>query len=167
MQGFGCNRYREAGCRLRHRLTGPVTDPLNRRQRSYCMSCIRGKDTKPEILLRKSLWAAGFRYRLKNALPGRPDLVFQSRRVVLFVDGCFWHRCPEHYQAPKNNAEFWRQKIDGNVSRDKEISALLESMGWTVVRIWEHQIRTDLEATLTELIELLDGLQPPDIRATS
>lgn len=93
-------------------------------ERSYNMSRIRSKDTKPEILLRKALWREGFRYKLKNKdLLGKPDLVFRKQKIVIFVDGCFWHRCPEHFIRPNNNADFWEQKIQTNVDRDKKVIA--------------------------------------------
>lgn len=81
------------------------TDVLTRTERSYCMSRIRSRDTKPEVMLRRTLWQRGLRYRIHSDLPGRPDIVFPSRKIVIFVDGCFWHRCPQHWKAPKNNAE--------------------------------------------------------------
>lgn len=123
------------------------TDVLTRSQRSHCMSRIRGRDTKPEVMLRKELWRLGLRYRIHHGLPGRPDIVFPSRRVVIFVDGCFWHRCPLHWQAPKNNAEFWERKIAANQLRDERVTRDLEEAGWRVIRIWEHQVRAGAHAT--------------------
>ncbi len=87
-------------------------------QRSRCMSRIRGRDTHPELLVRKALWRRGFRFRLKNRLPGRPDIVFGSAKVAVFIDGCFWHACPEHGVKPSANARFWHSKLEGNVQRD-------------------------------------------------
>jgi DNA mismatch endonuclease (patch repair protein) len=108
------------------------------------MSQIRGKNTRPEILLRKSLWKLGLRYRLSSKLPGKPDLVFRRFRAVLFVDGCFWHGCPTHLSWPKRNAQFWKRKILGNKNRDLAVSRELKRDGWTVIRVWEHQIRLDV-----------------------
>ncbi len=105
------------------------------------MSAIRGRDTKPEILLRKALWYKGYRYRLKNRLPGKPDIAFPTERLAVFVDGCFWHGCPEHYKKPSTHAAFWRDKIQKNRQRDKEVNALLKSHGWEVLRFWEHEVR--------------------------
>ena len=85
-----------------------MADVLTKKQRSRCMSAIRGRDTKPEILLRKALWYKGYRYRLKNRLPGKPDIAFPTERLAVFVDGCFWHGCPEHYKKPSTHAAFWR-----------------------------------------------------------
>jgi len=105
---------------------------------------IHGTNTGPEVLLRKALWRLGFRYRLNVKLPGRPDLVFPKFGAVLFVDGCFWHGCPKHLVWPKNNAVFWKKKILGNRHRDSVVSHELKRAGWFVIRVWEHQIRQDV-----------------------
>jgi DNA mismatch endonuclease, patch repair protein len=119
-------------------------DILSAAQRSYCMSQIRGRDTKPELALRKAVFRLGLRYRVTNRMPGRPDMIFPRERVAVFVDGCFWHRCPEHGVAPRSNADFWERKLRRNVERDAEVAALLEQKGWTLLRYWEHQVRSDL-----------------------
>lgn len=110
------------------------------------MSRIRGRDTKPELLLRSALWRRGLRFRTKNRLRGRPDIVFPTERIAVFVDGCFWHRCPEHQTKPAANAEFWDKKLSGNVERDRRADEILQTDGWSVVRIWEHEVERDLEA---------------------
>ena len=110
-------------------------------QRSFNMSRIQGRNTKPELALRKALWSAGARYRLRSKLPGRPDLVFPGRKVAVFVDGCFWHKCPKHFQWPATNRAKWKRKISRNVERDQEVNKQLSELGWTVIRIWEHEIR--------------------------
>ncbi len=115
-------------------------DVLTRAQRSYCMSKIRSKNTKPEILIRKLLWSQGLRYRLHYSLPGKPDIVFVSSKLAVFVDGCFWHGCPEHCNRSKTNTRFWDTKIRSNIERDKKNKTLLKSMGWKVLRFWEHEI---------------------------
>lgn len=107
------------------------------------MSGIRGKNTIPELFLRKALHAQGFRYRLGGAgLPGRPDLVFPARRTVVFVHGCFWHRhtC-EYFKWPKSNPAFWRNKIDGNALRDGNTKKELLRQGWRVLTVWECELR--------------------------
>ena len=101
-----------------------MSDVLSRAQRSYCMSRIRGRDTSPEVRLRKELWRRGLRYRLSSKLPGKPDLVFPACQTAVFVDGCFWHRCPQHFTAPRSNADFWRRKVDANVERDRRVGSL-------------------------------------------
>lgn len=103
----------------------------------------RGKDTEPELALRKLLYQRGLRYRV-NAQPlaeirRKADVVFPADRVAVFVDGCFWHGCPEHYRPATRNAEFWREKIEGNRARDVETSEQLLAAGWMVIRIWEHE----------------------------
>lgn len=108
------------------------------------MSRIKGKNTKPEIALRKALWALGLRYRLKSNLPGRPDMVFRGKKLAVFVDGCFWHGCPEHYVPPKTNARFWKKKISENIARDRKVDKKLKDLGWTVFRVWEHEIMDDV-----------------------
>jgi DNA mismatch endonuclease (patch repair protein) len=133
-----------------------MADVLTSEQRSYNMSQIRGKDTGPEMLLRKGLWKMGFRYRVHYKLPGRPDVVFVSRRVAIFVDGCFWHACPEHGVKPKTNSAFWDKKIQGTVDRDKRNRDLLEKEGWTVLRFWEHDIEKDLAEVMKKLKRQLE-----------
>jgi DNA mismatch endonuclease, patch repair protein len=102
----------------------------------------RRRDTAPELAIRSALHRAGARYRVDHSLPGlrrRGDIVFAGRRVVVFVDGCFWHGCPEHATWPMENAEWWRNKIEANRARDRDTDARLSNDGWTVVRIWEHE----------------------------
>lgn len=119
------------------------------------MSRIRSKDTKQEIKLRKALWNKGFRYRLKSSLPGKPDIVFPSRKAVIFIDGCFWHMCPKCYVAPKSNKKYWLPKLKKNVERDKKNKKLLRKMGWKVMRVWEHEVKKDMEKTLRKLTAFL------------
>ena len=132
-----------------------MSDVLTRSQRKKCMSAIRGKGTKPELLLRKALWRKECRYRIQNKLPGRPDIVFPGSHIVVFVDGCFWHGCPEHFQQPETNAEFWKDKIQKNKFRDKKVMKQLKKEGWMVLRFWEHDIKNNLDACTTEVIRAL------------
>lgn len=108
--------------------------------RSEVMSRVRATDTRPEIAVRRALWAAGMRYRLHDKrLPGKPDLVFSSLRTVVFVHGCFWHAhpgCPRH-RIPKSRVEWWTAKISRNQARDTEVQAALEAEGWKIVIVWE------------------------------
>lgn len=112
------------------------------------MSSIRGKNTRPELALRSSLFAAGFRYRLhRRGLPGSPDLVFPKYRAALFVHGCFWHRhegC-SYTTSPKTNRDFWRLKFEGNVSRDARNVALLGEQGWRVAIVWECALKRSVD----------------------
>ena len=122
-----------------------MTDTVSRRKRSEIMSKIRSSDTKAEIALRRCLWNEGIRFRLRPKLPGKTDIVFPSMRVVIFVDGCFWHKCPKHFRGPKSKIDYWEPKIARNVTRDKKISRALRKNGWKVLRFWEHDVNKDLE----------------------
>lgn len=96
--------------------------------------------TKPELALRRELHRRGLRFRVNHAaLPGRPDVALTRVRVAVFVDGCFWHCCPEHGTLPRNNREWWQDKLDRNVARDRAKDAALADLGWTVLHIWEHE----------------------------
>jgi len=103
----------------------------------------RSRDTKPELAIRSLLHAAGLRYRVnRSPLKGvrrRADIVFGPAKVVVFVDGCFWHGCPNHFVAPKTNPGYWGPKISGNVERDRATDELLTAAGWSVLRFWEHE----------------------------
>ncbi|MEO3939334.1 very short patch repair endonuclease [Dermatophilaceae bacterium Soc4.6] len=108
------------------------------------MQANKGRDTKPELALRRAVHALGLRYRVDHSLPlpgvrRRGDLVFTRARVAVFLDSCFWHACPEHGTRPKTNADFWQTKIERNIARDTETNRLLREAGWTVIRVWEHQ----------------------------
>lgn len=123
-----------------------MTDSLSASERSKLMSRIRGRDTLPERLLRRAVWALGLRYRLQLRIGRiRPDLVFVGTKVAVFVDGCFWHGCPLHATMPKNNQDFWEKKLKRNHERDAENTQKLEAEGWRVLRIWEHEVATSPE----------------------
>lgn len=125
--------------------------------RSEQMARIRGRDTAPERLLRRALWRAGYRYHLHRRIEaGRPDLVFSRQRVVVFIDGCFWHGCPEHYVRPRSSGEFWAAKLIQNIERDRVQTRELESRGWRVCRIWEHIIFEDLAGAIREVVVALE-----------
>ena len=120
-----------------------MADNHTKAVRSKNMSHIRSKDTRPEEIVRKYLFAKGFRYR-KNvkALPGCPDIVLPKYHTVIFVNGCFWHKhdCPR-FVWPTSNEEYWRKKILGNVERDKKVYSLLNDQGWNVVVVWECELK--------------------------
>ncbi|MFB6513593.1 very short patch repair endonuclease [Streptomyces virginiae] len=101
------------------------------------------RNTTPELAVRRLLHAAGLRYHLQVKVPGMPrrtiDIAFPGAKVAVFLDGCFWHGCPEHATQPKANAQWWREKLDKNMARDRETSELLAAAGWTVLRFWEHE----------------------------
>lgn len=120
-----------------------MTDVVDVATRSRMMAGIQGKNTRPELFLRKALHAMGFRYRLGGkGLPGKPDIVFPKRRVVIFVHGCFWHmhEC-KYFKQPATNPQFWREKLENNVQRDRRVVDELQSKGWTVLTVWECELR--------------------------
>lgn len=114
------------------------------------------RDTEPELQLRRELHRLGFRYRVDHPLPGMPrrraDILFTRAKVAVFVDGCFWHGCPEHKTAPANNAAWWAAKLARNAERDRETDAHLVSLGWTVVRVWEHETMEQAAADIGRII---------------
>lgn len=122
-------------------------DSLSPQERSERMSRIRSTDTKPEKLVRKLIFAMGFRYRLhQRNLPGTPDLVFSKRKKVIFVHGCFWHQhhpCRQYVQ-PKSRTDFWFDKLSKNVSRDKTNQSALKKLGWKVLVVWECQLKRQM-----------------------
>lgn len=103
------------------------------------MSRMPRRDSRPEVRLRAELHRRGLRFRLQGKLPGRPDIVLTRARMAIFVDGCFWHRCPVHGTLPRNNADWWRDKLDRNVDRDSEKDLQLSALGWLAVHVWEHE----------------------------
>lgn len=120
--------------------------------RSEQMARIRGRDTRPEMRLRKALWHAGLRYRLQVRVEKcAPDVVFPSARVAVFVDGCFWHGCPDHYTFPRTRRDFWLGKLRANVERDIRQSEALRAAGWTVIRLWEHEVSGNLDPLIDRL----------------
>jgi DNA mismatch endonuclease (patch repair protein) len=107
------------------------------------MARVRRRDTTPELELRSELHRRGLRYRIDRrplkGVPSRADLVFGPAKVAVYVDGCFWHSCPEHGTMPRSNEAFWRDKLSRNQERDATVNGLLDAAGWTVVRVWEHE----------------------------
>lgn len=133
-----------------------MPDILTKAQRSYNMSKIRGKNTKAELRLRRLLFENGIRnYRLNSSLPGKPDIIFPKKKIAIFVDGCFWHKCSLHFVEPKTRTEFWLKKIDDNVKRDKEVTEILKQNGWQVLRFWEHEIKEKPSDVVTVIVSAL------------
>jgi DNA mismatch endonuclease (patch repair protein) len=118
------------------------------------MARVRGRHTRPEVALRRALWRAGLRYRLHVKLPGRPDLAFVGARLALFVDGCFWHGCPQHYSAPATRAGFWARKLAENTARDARSDAALRDAGWRPLHIWEHELRRGLPEAVLDRVRV-------------
>ncbi len=136
----------------------PISDSVRRRFEEQGR-----RDTKPEMALRRRLHARGLRYRVdRQVIPGlrrRADLVFVGPRVAVFVDGCFWHLCPEHGNIPKNNREWWREKLEKNAARDRDTDERLREAGWKVIRIWEHDVRAKPDETAGHVEEFVRGIQ--------
>jgi len=130
------------------------------------MKSNRRVDTKPELALRRALHGLGYRYRkdfrldLDGGVRVRPDIVFTARKVAVFVDGCFWHCCPEHGSQPASNTWYWEPKLRRNVARDRAADAALDQAGWTVMRFWEHE---SIESAVAEVVGVLaDGRARPE-----
>jgi len=137
-----------------------MADTLTSERRSWNMSRIRGRDTGPELLLRSLLHRAGFRFRLHaKQLAGRPDVVLPKYQTAIFVHGCFWHRHPgcRNATTPSTRREFWQEKFDGNVSRDARNRTALEAAGWTVMTVWECELKADAEGVVRHLARELRG----------
>ena len=121
-----------------------MADNITREQRSKCMASIKGKDTKPEMIVRKYLFSKGLRYRIHvSSLPGNPDIVLPKYKTVVFINGCLWHGhdgC-KYYRLPKSNVYFWKTKIKNNKARDILNESKLKEQGWRIIRIWECEIR--------------------------
>jgi len=112
-------------------------DRISKQERTKLMSAIRSKNTAPEIAIRKALFVKGYRYRIHYG-PKKIDIAFPSKRLAIFIDGCFWHVCPIHSHVPKTNKNYWVPKLEKNAKRDKTVVQELIAEGWTVLRFWEH-----------------------------
>ena len=142
-----------------------MADVHTKEVRSYNMSQIRSKNTKPELVVRKYLFTKGFRYRLHSKdLPGKPDIVLPKYRTVIFVHGCFWHGhegC-KYFVVPKTNTQWWTDKITGNNAKDKKAIKALKKDGWKVIVIWECNLKpAKVEPTLLSLLKKLGWIKPP------
>jgi DNA mismatch endonuclease (patch repair protein) len=128
-------------------------DVFTKKKRSEVMSKIKGKNNKETELefakiLRKSKrrgWLRG------QNIYGKPDFVFKKERIAIFIDGCFWHKCPIHFKMPKSNNEFWNTKINANVKRDKKVNTILKKEGWIVLRFWEHELKKSIDNCIIKL----------------
>ena len=132
-------------------------DNLTSFQRSHCMSQIRSKNTLVEIKFRKLIWGYGIRgYRVNARLKGKPDLYYPAKNIAVFLDGCFWHKCPNCFIKPKSRKSYWDQKIESNVQRDILTTKLLQKEGLYVIRFWEHEIRKDAVKCLRKLASIYE-----------
>ena len=130
-----------------------MTDKFSKKKRSEIMSRVKGKDTKLETEFRIELWKAGLRYR-KNVtkMEGKPDLYFPNKKVVIFLDSCFWHGCREHCRMPNSNIKYWEKKIKRNIKRDKEVTEYYRNSEYKIIRIWEHELKENFKRTVKKAI---------------
>lgn len=133
-----------------------MNDVLTKKQRSFNMSKIKAKNTTPELKFRKLLVQNGCTgYRIHYPLDGKPDIVFVSKKLTIFIDGCFWHQCPKCFIEPVTRRSFWLDKINRNKERDKKVNKLLEDLGWKIVRFWEHEIKKEPKKCVNKILKKL------------
>lgn len=121
-----------------------MADNLSKDKRSRVMASIKGKNTRPELLVRKMLWTSGIRYRTHDGtIFGRPDISNKKRKVAVFIDGCFWHGCSQCYKEPTSNVEYWKEKICRNKDRRRKVMSELGAKNWHVLEFWEHEVLAD------------------------
>lgn len=122
------------------------------------MSSIKGQNTKIEVLIRKKLWNEGYRYRIKSKIIGKPDIVYHSKKVVVFIDGDFWHgyNLKRIIKKEFNNKSFWISKIKRNIERDKEVNYQLQKQGFIVIRLWEHEVNNNLVECINKIKKYLN-----------
>lgn len=146
------------------------TDTVSPEVRSRVMASIRSRGTKMELSFANELRRRRIAFKQHVPWLGRPDFVFRSSGIVVFLDSCFWHRCPYHFRMPTSRPEYWKRKIRQNVERDKQVRADYKKAGWTVLRFWEHSVSTDEQACIGKIEALLrvsspkQSLAPPTFR---
>lgn len=121
------------------------------------MSSIRSKNTKLEDTITKELWRRGFRFR-KNVkdLLGKPDIAIKNKKVVIFIDSCFWHGCETHGREPETNTEYWSKKLTRNKNRDNEVARYYNQIGWNILRVWEHEVKADFNGVIEKIANFID-----------
>lgn len=132
-------------------------DKHTKEQRHKNMQAVKDKNTKLENRVMNYLWLHGYRFR-KNVrdLEGKPDIAIKKYKLVIFIDSCFWHKCPVHYKAPATNVEFWDNKISGNFNRDRIVTQYYKSKKWNILRIWEHELKDDFEKTMRKIMYFIE-----------
>lgn len=134
-------------------------DRITKEQRSKNMSAIKSISQLEEKVT-KELWRRGFRFRRNvRSLKGNPDISIKKYKIVIFIDSCFWHGCPEHGNMPKSNIEYWEKKLNRNKERDQEVNAYYYEQDWTIMRFWEHEIKQDLDKVIDQIIEALEKIK--------
>ena len=131
-----------------------MPDKITKTQRSYIMSQIRGTRTKPELIVKQNIDGRKLRYQPKG-IPERPDFANKSKKIALFIDGCFWHKCPRCYKPPKSNKKYWKAKVERNTKRDRYVNRKMKKEGWKVIRFWEHQVKENELHIIKKINELL------------
>ncbi len=131
-------------------------DTVTEEKRSEIMRAVKSRDSKIEVEFRLALWGHGYRYR-KNAKNyfGKPDIVLKKYRTVIFIDSCFWHGCEEHLRMPSSRQDYWVKKIERNKKRDSEVNDYYRNNGWTVLRLWEHNVTKDLDNSIDKVVNSL------------
>jgi len=133
-----------------------MADMMTPEQRRKNMQAIRSI-SKLESIVSKELWNKGYRFRRNTKdLFGKPDISIKKYKIVIFIDSCFWHQCPIHGNMPKTNVEYWKPKLERNVERDKEVDEYYKLKGWTIKRIWEHDVKNNFEKTIDQICALID-----------
>ena len=135
-----------------------MSDNLSKENRSKVMASIKGKNTKPEVAIRKLLWKQGIRYRIHNKnIFGIPDISIKDKMIAVFIDGCFWHGCGRCYKEPRTNSKFWRTKISDNKKRRKKVRKYLKNEGWNVLEFWEHEVNSNSEKIISRIISNINS----------
>lgn len=136
-----------------------MTDMMTKEQRRENMKAIRSI-SKLESTVSRELWKKGFRFRRNSKkLFGKPDLSIKKYKVVIFIDSCFWHQCPIHGNMPKSNLDYWKKKLERNKARDEEVNRYYKEKGWHVMRVWEHEVKDDLEKVIEDLTSFISRAQ--------
>lgn len=142
---------------MKNKLKKQHMDNLSKANRRKNMQKIRSSNTKMELKMRSLLHKRGKRFNINTDLIGKPDIVFPSKKIVIFLDSCFFHKCPYHYIQPKSNIEYWIPKIERNVNRAKEVNKTLRKQGWKVLRFWEHQVNKNLNKCINKIEQTLNS----------
>ncbi|MFY2253200.1 very short patch repair endonuclease [Priestia megaterium] len=136
-----------------------MTDMMTKEQRRKNMQAIKSI-SKLEGIVSNELWKKGFRFRRNTKdLFGKPDISIKKYKIVIFIDSCFWHQCPIHGNIPKTNLEYWKKKLTRNQNRDKEVDVYYKKNGWHLKRVWEHEVKNDLDSVIEELTEFIRQAQ--------
>jgi DNA mismatch endonuclease, patch repair protein len=137
-----------------------MTDKFSKETRTKNMKAIRSKGTLLEQKVAKELWNRGMRFR-KNVhkLLGCPDIAIQKHKIVIFIDSCFWHSCPQHGRMPSSNTDYWAKKLNRNRQRDKEVTEAYLARNWNVIRIWEHELRNDFDGTIDRIMDVVERVR--------